>query len=104
MGYRFRLFVEVSGPRPPFGAVIDHLWGVGTDVDSDGDSRTADDREWTELWVAKRPECSEVVSVSPESEAPLVVEGASDSRDLAQRAANFIARETNGRIVARPAV
>lgn len=104
MGYSFRVFVEVRGPRPPLDAVIDHLWGVGTDVDSDGDSRTADDREWTELWVAKRPECSEVVSVSPESETPLVLEVASDSKDLAERAAKFIARETNGRVVVRPAV
>jgi hypothetical protein len=102
MSYQFRLFVEVGGPRPPYGALIDYLWGVGTDVDSDGDSRTPDDGEWTELWMAKRPECSEFVSVSPESESPLVLKVASDSRDFAERAASFIARETKGRIVRGP--
>jgi hypothetical protein len=102
MGYRFRRFVEVSGPRPLFPAVIDHLWGAGTDVDSDGNSRTPDDREWTELYVAKRPECSEVVDVSPASESPLVLAVASDSMDLAERAAKFIANHTNGRLVGAP--
>ena len=102
MAYRFQLFVEVSGPRPPFGAVIDHLWGIGVDVDSDGDSLTLDDRAWTELWVAKRPECSELVDVSPVSESPLVLKVASDSKELAERAATFIAEEANGRLVAEP--
>ena len=98
------MLVEVSGPRPPFGAVIDHLWDVGADVDSDGDSRTPHDRDWTELRVAKRPECSEVVEVSPVSESPMVLKVASDTKDLAERAAKFIARETKGRVVAAPAV
>jgi len=52
MSYRFRLLVEVSGPRPPVGAVVDHMWGGGADVDSDGGSRSADDGEWKDLWHA----------------------------------------------------
>ena len=99
MHYRFRLLVEVSGPRPPAGAVIDHIWGRGVDVDSDGDSRSPEDREWTDLWVAKRPECTEIVSVLPDSESPLVLAVESDSIELAQRVAVFIAQEANGRIV-----
>jgi hypothetical protein len=99
MSYRFRLLVEVTGPRPPYGAVIDHIWGSGVDVDSDGDSRSPEDREWTDLWVAKRPECTEIVSVMPESESPLVLAVESDSIELAQGAAAFIAQEANGRIV-----
>lgn len=35
--------------RPPYGRVADHLWGSKANIDSDGNSRTPDDTQWTEL-------------------------------------------------------
>ena len=95
----FEFIVETNGPRPPFGLVADHLWGAGVDIDSDGNSRRPDDHDWTELTVSRRPECIERVDVGPVSEAPLILKVRSESRDLAFRAATFIAAATNGRII-----
>lgn len=87
---RFEFRIHAPGPRPPFLLVAEHLWGAGIDFDSDGDSRTPDDPNWTELTVIRRGESSERVDVDPVSESPLVLKVVSESRDLALRLANFL--------------
>jgi hypothetical protein len=94
MAFEFR--IHNPGPRPPFGAVAEHLWGAGVDVDSDGDSSTPEDRNWTELTVIRRSKDAERVDVDPVSDTPLVLKVVSESRDLALRAAEFLARTTGG--------
>jgi hypothetical protein len=94
---RFEFRIHVPGPRPPFVFVAEHLWGAGVDFDSDGDSRTPDDQNWTELTVIRRGGNSERVDVDLVSESPLVLKVVSESKDLALRAANFLARATGAR-------
>ena len=51
---KFEFRIENAGPRPPYFAVAEHLWGPGVDIDSDGDSATPEDPNWTELTVIRR--------------------------------------------------
>ena len=94
--------VEIGGPRPRFRAVADHLWGPGVDIDSDGDSATPEDPNWTELTVIKRPDYEERVDVDRVSSTPLILNVRSTSLELARRAAVFLANSTNGKIVECP--
>lgn len=98
---RFEFRIQAPGPRPPYVRVAEYLWGAGVDFDSDGDSRTPDDRNWTELTVIRRGD-SERVDVDPVSESPLELRVVSESRDLALRVANFLARTTGGALTPDP--
>ena len=91
-----QLKVISPGPRPPFGQVADHLWDVGCDVDSDGNSRSPDDREWTELTVILRSDTEQRVDVDPISNDPLVLRVHSSNQLLCYRAAEFIASVSGG--------
>lgn len=100
---KFEFLVEIGGARPSIAAVAEHLWGPGVDFDSDGNSVTAEATNWTELTVAKRPDCEERVDVDPASEAPLILKVVSASRDLAARTATFLAASSDGRMTGSPA-
>ena len=99
MARGFEFNVEIDGPRPPCWTVAEYLWGAGVDFDSDGNSQTPDDPNWTELTVAKRPDCLERIDVDLLSESPLVLKVRSESRELAFKAATYIATAANGRVV-----
>jgi hypothetical protein len=94
----FEFLIEVPGPRPPFGVLAEHLWGRGVDFDSDGDSVNAEDPNWTELTITRRPDI-ERVDIELVSQMPLVLKVASESRELALRAATFLAATTMGRLL-----
>lgn len=96
MGVEFR--VTNPGPRPPFGFLAEHLWGAGVDFDSDGNSVTPDDRDWTELTVIRRDASAERVDIYPLEGATLVLRVVSDSRGLAFRAASFLAHESGSSV------
>jgi hypothetical protein len=96
--HRFLFRVESPGPRPPFALVAEHLWGSLVDFDSDGNSRSADDRGWTELTVIRRDRDEERVDIDPISDDPLVLRVASDSQELARKAAVYLAKATGGRL------
>jgi hypothetical protein len=100
---RFEFLVEIHGPRPPYGRVAEQLWGTGVDFDSDGNSASAEDPNWTELTVIRRPEHIDRVDVDPVSESPLVLRVSSPSRDLALLVATFLADEAEGRLLNPPA-
>jgi hypothetical protein len=93
---RFEFRIKDLGPRPPFSAVAEHLWGPGVDFDSDGNSVTPDDPTWTELTVILRKTPEERVDIDPASDTPLVLKVVSESRELALRAATFLTETTGG--------
>jgi hypothetical protein len=72
------------------------------DFDSDGNSAALEDRNWTELTVVRRDHPVERIDIDPVSEEPLVLKVVSDTRELALRAAEFLADATGGRLI-RPA-
>ena len=99
MSERYELRIHVNGPRPPCARVAEHLWGVGVDFDSDGDSTSATDPNWTELTVERRQEPRERVDIDLVSEQPLVLKVVGSSVSLTRRAAEFLRDRTRGRLI-----
>lgn len=87
------------GERPPFGRVADELWGPQANVDSDGNSRTSDDTQWTELSLILRDGSDETyIHIDSVTTFPLVLQIRSFDAGLAERAAGFLGKETKGSI------
>src|SRR5688572_28275412 len=95
MTERHETRVQVNGPRPPFAELAEHLWGTGTDFDSDGDRRSPNDRDWRELTLERRIPPFERLDIDPISDTPLVLKVVASSHALAVRAAEFLRDRTN---------
>ena len=80
--------------------IRDSLWGAGCNVDSDGDSRTADDDQWTELTLILRNSSQQRLDIEPLSLAPLVLLIRASQADLGQKAAQFIQSVAGGTLQA----
>ena len=92
----YSLQIVAPGPRPPYFQVAEHLWGVGCDFDSDGDSSTPGDRQWTELTVCLRSSPEQRIDIDPLSNDPLVLLVRSSDQSLCQQAAEFITTVAGG--------
>ena len=92
------LHVVAPGLRPPFFQVAEHLWGVGCNIDSDGNSDTPDDRQWTELTVILRSDPVQRVNINPISNDPLILSVRSSHQSLCQMAAEFIVAVSGGEV------
>jgi hypothetical protein len=90
-----RLYVQVAGPRPDFRLVLAFVWG-DADCDTDGNSRPASSREWTELYAQNRGRPDEVFNVYPASVEPLVLLVQSEQEWLAVVVAHLLAETTGG--------
>lgn len=85
--------------RPPYGWVADHLWGSKANIDSDGNSRTPDDTQWTELSLILRGSEGEAeIHIDPVAASPLVLKIRSPNAGLAERTALFLRNHTAGTI------
>lgn len=85
--------------RPPYGRVADHLWGSKANIDSDGNSRTPDDTQWTELSLILRGNDGEAeIHIDPVAVSPLVLKIRSPNAGLAERTAIFLSDQTAGTI------
>jgi hypothetical protein len=99
MQRQYKLRLKNPGPRPTFYSVAEHLWGPGCNTDSDGNSATPEDPNWTELSLFLRGSSpSEQVDVDPVSVAPLVLEIRSPSQALCERVARYLAGVAGGEI------
>lgn len=102
-----RFLLTAPGPRPPFFRVAEHLWGPDSDYDSDGNSRTPEASDWTELTLSLRApqwqqdNTEQRVDVDPvDADGPLTLAIVSNDDDLASRAAAFLHREAGGELTA----
>ena len=92
-------FLVAPGPRPPYYRVPRFLWGENCNFDSDGDSEpNPHTTQWTELYVALRPDCKEIVTVDPIEAPELVLCISSKNPELAYRAASFLQKEAGGEL------
>jgi hypothetical protein len=91
-------YLVAPGDRPPYGWVADHLWGSEANVDSDGNSRTPDDTQWTELSLILRGAGEAEVHIDPITSSPLILQIRSPDASLAQRVATFLSHKTKGNI------
>ena len=85
-----KIYVRIIGPRPPFGQVANELWGPHIDFDSDGNSASAKDPNWTELTVTRRPDYDERVDIDSIDGQPDVLVIQSESQDLAEKVRDFL--------------
>lgn len=65
------VYVSAAGRRPAYWKLAAHLWGPGCNIDSDGNSRTPDDEEWTKLTLSLRGEPGQFVTVVETPISPL---------------------------------
>ena len=93
------LHLKSPGPRPAYYLVARHLWGADCNIDSDGNSSTPEDVQWTEISLFLRDASpSEQIHVDPISENPLVLSIRSPSLVLCKRVAQYLASSTGGTI------
>lgn len=97
----YRIQIQCRGPRPSLNALSEMLWGPGADTDSDGDSVSGDDGQWTELTLENRSLPGSRIDVDPVSAEPLVLELRGEDGELLERVAKFMVDTSNGRIVGR---
>lgn len=64
--------------------------GADCDIDSDGDSRTPDDEEWTELTLSLRGKPGQHVTVDPLPEEPSTLAVRSTDPVLAEKVAAYL--------------
>ena len=90
--YRHQIPISRIGPRPPFGEVVTHVFGVGAIVDTDGDSATPSATDWTWLYMRQRPsQGSPVVLIqfADDRQDRMII--SSDDEALARKTAAFLA-------------
>ncbi len=82
--------VYVNKNRPDFRVFIDLLYGVGRNVDTDGNSISVNSRTWTYLYIADREsDDPPVVIVSPQT-TPAIFEVKSKSQAVEILAALYL--------------
>lgn len=84
------MHVSAAVRRPPFWKIAEHLWGAGCNIDSDGNSRTPDDEEWTELTLSLRGQHGQHVSVDPLPDDPSTLAIRSSNPALAEKVAAIL--------------
>lgn len=91
------IHLRVPGPRPAYYLVAHHLWGAGCNIDSDGNSATPEDTNWTELSLFLRgAPLSEQIQIDPVSELPLILKIRSPSEELCERVAKYLISTSGG--------
>jgi len=90
--------VLINGDRPDFRVFSVYLWGDDYNFDSDGDSYNPASRTWSWLYMASRV-VSGYFEISQVPEQSLIFEVRSAYENIVNRAALFLAKETNGQIV-----
>ena len=76
--------------RPGYWKLAAHLWGPDCNIDSDGNSRTPDDEEWTELTLSLRGEPGQSVTVDPIAGQPATLAIRSSDPALAEKVVAFL--------------
>jgi len=97
---KYTIHLKGLGPRPAYYLIAEQLWGAGRDIDSDGNSSSSEDTEWTELTLSLRGEDRQHLEIDPLPSQPLVLAVRSSQESLARRAAEFIVSVSGGSLEA----
>lgn len=81
---------KVTGKMPPYHRVAEAIWGGGADFDSDGDSSNPEDSGWRELTLILRPGYDQRLDIDPIEDDRETVVLRATSRDVLERAVNFL--------------
>ena len=85
-----RINIRVVGPRPPFYQVAEYLWGRHVDIDSDGNSVTPNDPNWTELTIICRSDNDARVDIDLIDKESSILIIKSESRECAEKVRDFL--------------
>jgi len=96
MAADYQINIVQPGPRPPYYKVAERLWGEGCDIDSDGNSNTPEDSQWTELTIQLRGPSEKRVDIDPVSSEPLILQVRASTFLLADETARFIVECSGG--------
>ena len=95
----YRVIIKEVGARPPFGEVVDHVYGVNANVDTDGDSLAPYATNWTWLYMCQRPtENAPIVEATLLEDCNGLMIVVSDDMRLAHLAADFLAERSGGQV------
>ena len=86
------LYISPKLDRPKYYLVAEHLWGNTNEIDSDGDSKTPDDKNWTELTLINRSNQNQRIDIDPVHTNPLILKIVGPE-SLVVKAANYLATE-----------
>ena len=97
--YRYVLRLIGPGPRPPYYEVVEHVYGVGSNVDTEGDSHDPNTTQWKELYMQLRPPRDDLLKRNPYVHVWMEETGTamcvgSDDEALALKTASYIAERT----------
>ena len=97
---KYQITIAQIGPRPPCRKVVEHVYGVGANVDTEGNSNPAAERDWTWLHMCLRPTKDRpIVEIAMSDNCTDVMVVCSDDALLALRTAAFLASETGGKLL-----
>ena len=86
------LYIRPELERPKYSLVAEHLWGNSIDIDSDGDSKTPNDKNWTELTLINRSSPSQRIDIDPVHKNPLILKIVGPE-SLVVKVANYLAMQ-----------
>ena len=82
--------IEIIGPMPAYYKIADHIWGVDADIDSDGNSETADSTDWNELTIILRSDREQRIDIETISKKKNSLLLCASSNELSESAMRFL--------------
>ena len=85
-------YIAPKKVRPGYYSIAEYLWGKGVDIDSDGNSESPEDGNWTELTIIKRSDTKQRIDIDLFNENPLTLK-ISGPKVLSEKVAIYLADE-----------
>ena len=82
--------MQLIGTLPPCFLISDYLWGKSANIDSDGNSGTPQDTNWTELTLTLRSHEEKRIDIDPVEDKPGVLVLKSTDEKLAHSVLNYL--------------
>ena len=82
--------IEIIGPMPAYYKIADHIWGVDADIDSDGNSETAESTDWNELTIILRSDREQRIDIETISSKENSLLLCASSKELSESAMRFL--------------
>ncbi|QPB83498.1 hypothetical protein CWC22_011065 [Pseudoalteromonas rubra] len=82
--------IEIIGPMPAYYKIADDIWGEDADIDSDGNSETAESTDWSELTIILRSDQDQRIDIDtiPGKEHFLLL--CASSKELSESVMQFL--------------
>lgn len=85
-----KIEIQLIGALPPYFLISDYLWGEGAKIDSDGNSVTPQDINWTELTLILRSDKEKRIDIDPVEGKPDVLILKSADEKLAHSVVSYL--------------